>query len=143
MIVKSEDIKFVNNIPVNEFLALREAVGFQKLSHQQAEMVLSSTARVTAAVSGDRYIGVIRVLFDYGTDAYLTDVIVSPDCQGLGLGSMLVKNALEFIRENAFDGVTVACTLYANPGKEPFYEQLGFRRLPDEAKYGYGMLLEI
>lgn len=84
-----------------------------------------------------------RVLFDYGTDAYLTDVIVSPDCQGLGLGSMLVKNAIDFIRENALEGVTVACTLYANPGKEPFYEQLGFRRLPDEAKYGYGMLLEI
>ena len=26
---------------------------------------------------------------------------------------------------------------------ELFYEQLGFKRLPDEAKYGYGMLLEI
>ncbi len=141
--IKNENIKFVDNIPVNEFLALREAVGFQKLSTEQAEKVLASTARVTAAVSEGRYIGVIRVLFDYGTDAYLTDVIVSPDCQGLGLGSMLVKNALDFIRENAFEGVTVACTLYANPGKEPFYEQLGFRRLPDEAKYGYGMLLEI
>lgn len=53
--MKNEDIKFVNDIPVDEFLALREAVGFQKLTAQQAERVIASTARVIAAVKGGRF----------------------------------------------------------------------------------------
>lgn len=37
---------------------------------------------------------------------------------------------------------TLACSLYTNPGKEAFYEKIGFHKLPDE-KYGYGMLSEL
>lgn len=38
--------------------------------------------------------------------------------------------------------VKIACSLYANPGKEPFYETYGFQPLPN-AQYGHGMLLEL
>ena len=40
------------------------------------------------------------------------------------------------------ENVTLACSLYANPGKEAFYEKFGFKKLPNN-KYGYGMLLEL
>ena len=38
--------------------------------------------------------------------------------------------------------VKLACSLYANPGKEPFYAKFGFQELPND-KYGYGMLMEL
>ena len=86
--------------------------------------------------------GITRLLFDYGTDAYITDVIVSPEYQKCGIGRMLVEDVLDFIRRNSFGGVKVACSLYTNKGKECFYEKLGFADLPND-KYGHGMLLEL
>lgn len=131
-----------NTIPVQAFCQLRAAVHFQPLTESQAERVLAHTTAVIAIRHGDRYVGVTRILFDYGTDAYLTDVIVHPDYQGKGIGGLLVKNALAYLQAHVQPGVKIACSLYANPGKEPFYETYGFQPLPN-TQYGHGMLLEL
>lgn len=131
-----------NTIPVQAFCQLRAAVHFQPLTEPQAERVLAHTTAVIAIRHEDRYAGVTRILFDYGTDAYLTDVIVHPDYQGQGIGGLLVKNALAYLQAHVQPGVKIACSLYANPGKEPFYETYGFQPLPN-AQYGHGMLLEL
>lgn len=135
-----EGVEFRNEIPAEEFLALRASVEFQKLTEKQAETILANTTYTVCAVKDGEYIGVTRLLYDFGMDGYITDVIVRPDMQGLGLGSMLVKNVVDFVKENSMEGVTATCNLYAMPGKEPFYEQLGFQSLP-YSKYGSGMLI--
>lgn len=86
-------------------------------------------------------VGVTRLLFDYGTDAYITDVIVHPAYQGYGIGGLLIEHVLCFIKDNVVD-TRVTCSLYANIGKEEFYHRFGFSKLPNE-KYGYGMVLEL
>lgn len=80
--------------------------------------------------------------FDFCTDAYITDVIVSPEYQGQGLGIMPVRDILDYIRTNASEGTRISCSLYANKGKEEFYKRSGFEKLPND-KYGFGMILEI
>lgn len=124
------------------FCQLRTAVHFQLLTEPQAKQVLAHTTAVIAIRHGDRYVGITRILFDYGTDAYLTDVIVHPDYQGQGIGGLLIKNALAYLQTHVQPGVRIACSLYANPGKEPFYAAYGFQLLPN-AQYGHGMLLEL
>ena len=42
-------IKFKNNISAAEFCELRESVGFQKLTTEQAETVLSNTTFIANA----------------------------------------------------------------------------------------------
>ena len=79
--MKDEPFVVTNTIPVQAFCQLRAAVHFQPLTESQAEQVLAHTTAVIAIRHGDRYVGVTRILFDYGTDAYLTDVIVHPDYQ--------------------------------------------------------------
>ena len=69
-------------------------------------------------------------------------MIVHPDYQGQGIGGLLVKNALAYLQTHVQPGVRIACSLYANPGKEPFYAAYGFQPLPN-AQYGHGMLLEL
>lgn len=138
----SDIIKFKTTISTKEFCRLRESVGFQKLSAKQAETVLSNTPLLVNAVNNGRSVGMVRVLTDFVTDAYITDVIVSPDFQGRGLGKQLVNKTLECLREHSVKNVKLACSLYANPGKEPFYAKFGFQELPN-AKYGYGMLIEL
>lgn len=134
-------IKFTNTISTAEFCKLRESVGFQKLTIKQAETVLSNTTFIVNAVYGEKSVGIVRVLTDMLTDAYITDVIVNPDFQGKGLGKQLLDKTLEYLKCHSMEKVTLACSLYANPGKEVFYEKLGFKKLPDN-KYGYGMLIE-
>ena len=56
-----------NTIPVQAFCQLRAAVHFQPLTESQAEQVLAHTTAVNAIRYGDRYVGVTRILFDYGT----------------------------------------------------------------------------
>ena len=91
--IKDEPFVVTNTIPVQAFCQLRTAVHFQLLTEPQAKQVLAHTTAVIAIRHGDRYVGITRILFDYGTDAYLTDVIVHPDYQGQGIGGLLVKNA--------------------------------------------------
>ena len=138
----SDMIKFKNTISTAEFCKLRESVGFQKLTAKQAETVLSNTTFIVNAVYGEKSVGIVRILTDMLTDAYITDVIVDPDFQGKGLGKQLLDKTLEYLKYNSMENVTLACSLYANPGKEAFYEKFGFKKLPND-KYGYGMLIEV
>ena len=135
-------IEIVNELSVSEFIALRQMVNFQSLQEEQAKLILEKTTYIAAARYEGKCIGITRLIYDYGTDAYITDVIVNPEYQGLGIGKMLVEDVLNFIRKNSFSNVKVACSLYANKGKELFYKKLGFEDLPND-KYGHGMLLEI
>ncbi len=135
-------IEFKNIISPEGFCELRESVGFQKITINQAEIVLSNTSFIVNAVFNGKSVGIVRVLTDMLTDAYITDVIISPDFQGRGLGRKLMENVLAYLKKHSVSDVKLACSLYANPDKEPFYEKFGFQKLPND-KYGYGMLLEL
>lgn len=140
--MEKNEIVIKDSISVKEFCRLREAVGFQRLTEEQAQKVLEHTPLLINAVYREQSIGLVRVLTDFVTDAYLTDVIVAPDYQGEGIGKMLVQQAISRLKDKLEDGIILACNLYANPGKENFYERFGFTKLP-AGKYGYGMLREI
>lgn len=115
-----EKILIKNTISVKDFCNLRESVNFQKLTEQQVEKVLKNTSAVVAVEYEGKYIGLTRILFDFGTDAYITDVIVHPDYQGFGIGGILIENAIDYLKKNVVEGVRIACSLYANPEKEDF-----------------------
>ncbi|MEK9285012.1 MULTISPECIES: GNAT family N-acetyltransferase [unclassified Bradyrhizobium] len=70
-----------------------------------------------------RLVGAGRVLADGRDCAYLCDIAVHPDCQGQGLGRQIIERLL------ARCGSHRKIILYAVPGKEAFYERLGFRRM--------------
>lgn len=64
-----------------------------------------------------------RVLADGVDVAYLCDVALLPSHQGLGLGRQIVADLLALARGHK------KIFLYAVPGKEGFYAQLGFGRM--------------
>ena len=132
--MEKNEIVIKDSISVKEFCRLREAVGFQRLTKEQAQKVLEHTPLLINAVYREESIGLVRVLTDFVTDAYLTDVIVAPVYQGEGIGKILVQQAISRLKDKSEDGII--------PGKENFYERFGFTKLP-AGKYGYGMLREI
>lgn len=71
----------------------------------------------------EQLVGVGRALADGVDCSYICDVAVLPGYQGLGLGKGIVS---ELVARSAGHKKII---LYANPGKEPFYKKLGFKRM--------------
>ena len=140
MTIDLSQVWFEDNISMEDFLYLRDSVGFQDLTVEEAQRVLWNSTKVFTAWYGGQCVGMVRLLTDYCLDALMTDVIVHPNCQGQGIGYKMVGHVLNHLKEN-LASVRLACVLYANPGKEPFYQSLGFETLPN-SRYGAGMMVE-
>lgn len=67
----------------------------------------------------DSMVGFGRAISDDAKQAVIYDVAVQPEYQGKGIGKMIMESILERL-----PGCNIL--LYANPGKEDFYKQLGF-----------------
>lgn len=74
-------------------------------------------------LEGERLIGAGRVVGDGIDTAYLCDIVVHPEFQGRGIGREITRKLM------ALSAGHKKMILYANPGVEPLYEKLGFRRM--------------
>jgi GNAT superfamily N-acetyltransferase len=86
-------------------------------------VVFSNSMFCSFAWDDGRLVGAGRALADGRDCAYLCDVAVHPDCQGQGLGREIIARLLARCHGHR------KIILYAVPGKENFYERLGFRRM--------------
>lgn len=68
-------------------------------------------------------VGAGRALADGVDCSYICDVAVHPSQQGKGLGRAIVQRLVELSAGHK------KIILYANPGTEPFYLKLGFKRM--------------
>lgn len=131
------EYKVVNDLPcVNQFMKLRESVGWVNPSADIVEMSLANSVFITSVFSGSKLIGVGRIVGDGAMYFYLQDVVISPDYQGKGIGTLVMHELEKFISNKAQQGSTIA--LLAAYGKESFYEQFGYSKRTGE-KLGFGM----
>lgn len=131
-------ITYLHSISVEEYTKLREAVGFRKIPESRAQTGLNNSAYVVAAKCGDQYVGTARLITDGGYVAYIADVIVSPEFQGMGIGKTMVHDILEHIKGNLQEGESVMTCLMAAKDRESYYRQFGFLSRPNEEN-GAGM----
>lgn len=75
--------------------------------------------------SAERAVGMGRAISDGVSDAYVQDLTVLPGYRGRGIGTMILSTLLDYCTSA---GVTWVA-LVAEPGTEPFYTALGFRRM--------------
>lgn len=75
------------------------------------------------AFDGEKVIAAGRAVADGVDCSYLCDIVVHPDHQGTGLGKELIGKLISLSRGHR------KIILYAVPGREPFYEKFGFRRM--------------
>jgi ribosomal protein S18 acetylase RimI-like enzyme len=72
---------------------------------------------------GPRLIGVGRALADGFDCSYICDIALHPKYQGMGIGKRIVMNLMGQSQGHK------KIILYANPGKEGFYANLGFKKM--------------
>jgi len=132
----SMHITYQNLITVEDYNALRSAVGWAAYDIERARFALERSDFIAVAQIGGQAIGMARVIHD-GVQAMIMDVIVAPEHQRQGIGRALMARVMDYLGELARGG-EIKAHLMAVSGKEEFYEKFGFFKRP-QGRYGCGM----
>lgn len=131
-------IRYTDCIAAEEYMELRRRVNWCEFPLEEAQAGIDNSYMVLCARDDDKAVGVVRLLWDGGYIAYLSDVIVAPEYQGRGIGKYLVESAIKRVKDDMMPGYKVKMCLMAAQGKEPFYEKFGFMVRPND-RLGAGM----
>lgn len=121
MITYAGDIQGLDWDEVAELLA-QAPLGQKRRDPQKLQKAFAASHAVALAYDGARLVGVGRGVSDGQYQGLICDLAVLPEYQGRGVGTGLIKHLQAHMPvENLI--------LYAVPGKEGFYQALGFRRM--------------
>jgi GNAT superfamily N-acetyltransferase len=115
----SED---VDRISWEELARVIELAPLGKRDVAKLEVAFRNSERRCFAYHDGKLIGAGRGISDGALRAAIYDMVVLPEYQGKGVATMIMKHLIE--RANA-----AIIMLFANPGRESFYAQFGFRRM--------------
>lgn len=129
-----------NNITLEEYLYLREKVGWKLLSDQQASTAIKNSLYFVKAVDDQgKPIGMGRIVGDGAVICYIQDLVVIPEAQAMGVGSKIINTLIDYVKSIKEDGTTMMLCLMCAKGREPFYESHEFIARPTDA-LGPGMI---
>jgi len=134
MIVYEENV-----LSAQQFLNLRESVGFRVIDEVQAGKAIENGLYNVIAKDGDKVVGMGRLVGDGYVYWYVQDVIIDPEYQGKGIGKEIMRYLTEYIENNSIPNTEVTIALMAAKGKEDFYAKLGYFARPTE-RFGPGMM---
>jgi len=121
---------------VEEFLSLREKVGWGELDAELAKTSLCNSLFHVVIREKCELVGMARVVGDGAMYFYIQDVIVDPCFQNSGVGSALMEHIEGYLKGAVKKGATVG--LLAAKGKESFYTRYGYLLRPSDS-LGNGM----
>lgn len=130
-----------NVLCYEDYCRLRESVGWTNFSKEQTQAALSNSLYTVAVFENSQAVGMGRLIGD-GMYLVIADIIVNPVYQGKGIGSKIVSMLIEYTTKELPDGGRTSIQLISEKGKEPFYEKLGFKRIPNDF-CGSGMKMVI
>jgi ribosomal protein S18 acetylase RimI-like enzyme len=90
---------------------------------EDLKLTFSNSRFKCFAFDDHKMIGVGRALADGRDCSYICDVAIHPDYQGLGLGKQIIQSLIDQSHGHK------KIILYSNPGKEGFYQKLGFKKM--------------
>ena len=131
------DITITNSISTEEYLGLRQAVGWSVFPLEQAEAGLQNS-HVICFRDKEKAVALGRVIWDHGYAVLIADVIVAPEYQGQGLGRKLMEAIMAYIRSLLKPGYIIMISLLAAENKQGFYKKFGFIERPNDM-FGPGM----
>ena len=114
-------------VKLEDVLHLYQAVGWTNYTNQpqMLEQALSHSLVIYLTLDGDAVVGLIRLVGDGFSSVFVQDLIVLPSYQRQGIGSSLMKEALEDFKE-AYQVQLATEQTEKNVG---FYRSMGFETL--------------
>ena len=120
-------IKKQEIVKIEDVLHLYQAVGWTNYTDQSEmlEQALSHSLAIYVALDGDTVVGLIRLVGDGFSSVLVQDLIVLPIYQCQGIGSALMKEALEDYK----DAYQVQLVTDQTERTLEFYRSMGFETL--------------
>lgn len=115
-----------NTLTAKEWAYLRTSVNWSIHSEKDFLIALKNSVLIISAYYDDKLVGMARIIGDNKLSFFIQDVIVLPDYQNMGIGTLIVNSLLNYIYSHAAPHAVV--DLMASKGKESFYEKFGFKK---------------
>ncbi|HIZ40024.1 MAG TPA: GNAT family N-acetyltransferase [Candidatus Anaerobutyricum stercoris] len=128
-----------DQLDIDTYMELREAVHFRKLSRDQARRGLDNSLYTLVAYKDGKAVGMGRIVGDGAIICYVQDLIIRPEVQGEGIGGLILESLKSFVINTGFEGTTMMFDLMCAKGREPFYKKHGFIARPTD-DLGPGMI---
>ena len=124
-----------NKLKAEDFIRLKVSAGFRERLTEFVERALKNNLYDVVALVNDEVVGMGRLVGDGVMYWYLQEIVVLPEYQGKGIGTVIVNKLLEYIAEHTEKGNFTSVGLTAAEGKEGFYERVGFSKSRGMTKY--------
>ena len=119
------------NLTPEEYLALRAAAGWRDVGMGKAVRILKRADLLVCARTGEgKPAGMARLYSDGGCHFVIDDVIVLPEYRRQGIAQRMVETLIAHVQTSLAEKETAMILLFSSPGKEPFYQRLGFLPRP-------------
>jgi GNAT superfamily N-acetyltransferase len=108
-----------------EYFTLFDTTGWNKVyqaSPDELETTNKNSWLVISAYDENKLVGFGRVVTDFVLHAMIYDMIVLPDYQGMGIGTMIIEALVTRCKEQGIRDIQLFCA----KGKRTFYERNGF-----------------
>lgn len=128
-----------NQLDIDTYMYLRKQVGWKRLSDRQAQMALNNCLYNVTAYKDGRAVGMGRIVGDGAVVCYVQDLVILPEVQGAGIGSMVLSKLIEYVESITEDGTEMMLCLMCAKGREGFYKKHDFMARPTE-NLGPGMI---
>ena len=128
-----------DQLDIDTYMELREAVHFPKLSRDQARRGLDNSLYTLVAFKDGKAVGMGRIVGDGAIICYVQDLIIRPEVQGEGIRGLILESLKSFVINTGFEGTTMMFDLMCAKGREPFYKKHGFIARPTD-DLGPGMI---
>ena len=129
------EIKLVDNIlQAEDFIRLRVEAGFAEVPVDHARKALQNGLINVSAIYNGELVGMGRLVGDGAMYWYLQEIIVLPQFQRKGIGTMIVDHLVDYAKANSVTGKFTTIGGVSAKGKEPFYEKMGFEIISNGMK---------
>lgn len=128
-----------NSLNLETYLSLRASVGWKLLKDSQAEKALKNSLLTLTAYIDDKPVGMGRIVGDGAVICYVQDLVVKPEYQKYGVGSVIMERLIKFVTDIKEKDTEIMMCLMCAKGREHFYEKFGFIGRPTE-DLGPGMI---
>lgn len=128
-----------NSLNLETYLSLRASVGWKLLKDSQAKKALENSLLTLTAYIDDKPVGMGRIVGDGAVICYVQDLVVKPEYQKYGVGSVIMERLIEFVTDIKEKDTEIMMCLMCAKGREHFYEKFGFIGRPTE-DLGRGMI---
>ncbi|WDV93655.1 GNAT family N-acetyltransferase [Brevibacillus parabrevis] len=114
---------------LEEFHQLCVSVGWEKMMNFKViNHSLENSLHAVVVRFESKIIGMGRIIGDGYVYFYVQDIVVRPEFQKMGIGTMIMDNLMLYLKENAPDQAFIGL-FSSNEGKK-LYEKYGFQQYP-------------